>query len=41
VFEELARSQLGSGERTFASYAVDDGGLLVRSESALYRIASP
>ena len=41
VFEELARNQLGSGERTFASYAVDDGGLLVRSESALYRIASP
>lgn len=41
VFEELARNQLGTGERTFASYAVDDGGLLVRSESALYRIASP
>jgi outer membrane protein assembly factor BamB len=38
VFEEVARNQLGSGERTFASYAVDDGGLLVRSESALYRI---
>jgi outer membrane protein assembly factor BamB len=38
TFEEVARNRLGDDERTFASYAVDDGSLLVRSESALYRI---
>jgi outer membrane protein assembly factor BamB len=40
AFEEVARNLLGGGERTFASYAVDEGGLLVRSESALYRIGA-
>ncbi|NBP51931.1 MAG: serine/threonine protein kinase [Actinobacteria bacterium] len=38
AFEEVARNRLGDGERTFASYAVDGGSLIVRSESALYRI---
>ncbi len=38
AYEELARNRLGDGERTYASYAVDGDALLVRSESALYRI---
>lgn len=36
-FERLATSKLGD-ERTYASYAVDDGAIFLRSESALYRI---
>jgi outer membrane protein assembly factor BamB len=38
TFEEVARNQIGGGERTFASYAVDDGAFLIRTESALYRV---
>lgn len=38
TYEELARNRLGDGERTFASYALDGDDLLVRTESALYRI---
>jgi outer membrane protein assembly factor BamB len=38
TFEEVARNQLGSGERTFASYAVDGKSFLIRSETAVYRI---
>lgn len=38
AYEELARNRLGDGERTYASFAVDGDALLVRSESALYRI---
>ena len=38
TFEEVARNQIGGGERTFASYAVDGGSLLIRTESAVYRI---
>ncbi|TWT57646.1 outer membrane biogenesis protein BamB [Thalassoglobus neptunius] len=37
-FEELSRNNIGSGERTFASYAVDGDSILLRSESHLYRI---
>jgi outer membrane protein assembly factor BamB len=37
-FEELGRSEFAGGDRTFASYAVDDGALFVRSETQLYRI---
>ena len=37
-FEELARNQLAEGERTFASFAVVDRALLLRSEKHLYRI---
>jgi outer membrane protein assembly factor BamB len=37
-FEELGRSTVGDGDRTFASYAVVDRSLLIRSESALYRV---
>jgi outer membrane protein assembly factor BamB len=40
TFEEVARNQLGNGERTFASYAVDGNSLLIRSETAVYRIGS-
>lgn len=38
AFEELARNRLGEGKRTFASYAVDGDALIVRSESAVYRL---
>ena len=37
-FVELARNQLGSGERSFASYGVDDGALIIRTETSLYRV---
>jgi len=40
AFEELGRNQIGGGERTFASYAVADGALVVRTETAVYRIES-
>jgi outer membrane protein assembly factor BamB len=36
TFEELGRSEIG--ERTLASYAVADGALFLRTETALYRI---
>ena len=38
TFEEVARNQLGDEGRTFASYAVDGASLLIRSETAVYRI---
>jgi outer membrane protein assembly factor BamB len=38
TFEEVSRNQLGGEDRTFASYAVDGDSLLIRSETALYRI---
>jgi outer membrane protein assembly factor BamB len=38
TFEEVSRNQLGGEDRTFASYAVDGDALLIRSETALYRI---
>ncbi len=38
TFEEVARNQLGSEERTFASYAVDGKSFLIRSETGVYRI---
>lgn len=38
TFEEVARNQIGSGERTFASYAVDGKSFLIRTETAVYRI---
>ncbi len=42
TFEEIATNHLGAeGERTFASYAVIDDGLLIRSENDLYRIEEP
>jgi len=37
-FEELARSTWGDGGRTFASYAVADGALFLRSETHVYRV---
>jgi outer membrane protein assembly factor BamB len=37
-YEELARNVLADGERTFASFAVVDDALLLRSEKHLYRI---
>ncbi|WP_437229147.1 PQQ-binding-like beta-propeller repeat protein [Planctomicrobium sp. SH661] len=37
-FEELARNRLTEEERTFASYAVCDGALFIRSEGHLFRI---
>ena len=37
-YRELARNTFADGARTFASYAVADGALFVRSESHLYRI---
>lgn len=38
AFVELARNRLADGERTYASYALVGNDLLLRSESALYRI---
>jgi outer membrane protein assembly factor BamB len=38
TFEEVARNQLGSEERTFASYAVNGKSFLIRSETGVYRI---
>lgn len=40
TFEEVARNRIGAGERTFASYAVDGPAVLLRTESALYRIGA-
>ena len=37
-FAELARNELGNSQRTFASLAVVDDALLLRSEDGLYRI---
>jgi outer membrane protein assembly factor BamB len=37
-YQELARNTLADGLRTYASYAVADGALFVRSETHLYRI---
>jgi outer membrane protein assembly factor BamB len=39
--EELARNTFADGARTFASYAVADDALFIRSETHLYRIAGP
>ncbi len=38
TFKELSRNSLADGERTFASYAIDGQAILLRSETALYRI---
>lgn len=38
AYEELARNTFADGARTFASYAVSDGALFIRSESHLYRV---
>ncbi|MBL8848909.1 MAG: PQQ-binding-like beta-propeller repeat protein [Planctomycetaceae bacterium] len=37
-FVELGRSSWGDGVRTFASYAVADGALFIRSETHVYRV---
>jgi len=39
-YHEVSRNTFAGGARTFASYAVADGALFVRSESHLYRIQS-
>jgi outer membrane protein assembly factor BamB len=39
-YRELAVNELGDGDRTFASFAVVDDAILLRSESHLYRIES-
>ena len=41
TFEELGRNRIGTGERTFASYAVAGPALILRTESAVYRIDPP
>ncbi len=38
TFEELSQNKLAEGERTFASFAVHNNALLLRSEGHLYRI---
>lgn len=38
-FHELGRNLLGNDDRSFASYAVSDGALFIRTETHLYRIA--
>jgi outer membrane protein assembly factor BamB len=38
AYTELARNRLGDGERTYASYALAGDDLLLRTESALYRL---
>jgi len=38
VFEEIGRNRIADEERTFASYGVGDGKLLIRSETDLYAI---
>ena len=40
-YEELSRNRLSADERTFASYAIHERALLVRSEGHLYRIETP
>lgn len=37
-FKKLATNQIGNGDRTFASFAVLDDAILLRSETHLYRI---
>ena len=37
-FVELGRSTWGDGGRTFASFAVADGALFLRSETHVYRV---
>jgi len=39
-FVELARNTWGDGGRTFASFAVADGALFLRSETHVYRVES-
>jgi len=39
-FMEISRNVLGDGERTFASYGVAPGTLLIRSETSLYAITT-
>ena len=39
-FKEIARSSLGDGERTYASFAIAGESILLRSEHHLYRIGS-
>ena len=38
TFTELATNQIGDGDRTFASFAVVDNAILLRSETHLYRL---
>jgi len=40
TFAEVGRNRLGDQDRTFASYAVVDRALLIRTESAVYRIGA-
>lgn len=40
-FEEVAANELSGDERTFASFAVHESALLLRSERHLYRIEAP
>jgi outer membrane protein assembly factor BamB len=37
-YRELGRNMLGENDRTFASYAVWDGALFIRTETHLYRV---
>ena len=39
-FMEVSRNVIGGGERTFASYGVAPGTLLIRSETSLYAITA-
>ena len=36
TYREVSRNELGDGDRTFASYAVDGNRLILRSETSLY-----
>jgi len=38
TFTEVARNRIGDGARSFASYAVDGSAIVLRTESAVYRI---
>lgn len=38
TFEKVAENEFVKGERTFASYGVDDGALFIRSEHHLFRV---
>ena len=38
TFKELAKNHLSEDERTYASYAVSNGAMFIRTENELFRI---
>ncbi|MEO1990802.1 MAG: PQQ-binding-like beta-propeller repeat protein [Pirellulales bacterium] len=40
TYQEVSRNEIGDGDRTFASYAVEGNHLLLRSETSLYALGT-